>query len=562
MTFTIIKKGNNNFWHLFNNGAKEVNLSDFQAVLDSVAQTFIIQALNGANVPQTAVGILDIIVIDETDASLEETFANVEALRTRLVELGYTPYLGAVADNITGLIEAGTNVTITGDGTTGSPYVISLSGGGGGAVTSVNSDTGAVIVDLQSASDEGATTTNAIETGNIIANDINGGDPSFTGKYNSDDGIGRIIMEDNNSGFIHSLRFLTPTSNLEIDFKDESGTVAYLSDIPAPITIDATPTDGSSNAVSSNGVFDVLATKVSKSDYTPAHSILVQQSGTGTPTALSVGNNTLVGRLSGGGSDINDLSVSDVRTLLSIDTDLALKQNNYTNGLEYFNDFESSIPTTPNGNLFGISMDGKIGKFGNSTSITYPNIVGSTAVHIGAPLLQSTAVNSWIGVGGNPLQGILLGNGVFEFNTLIQLNNLPDVTNQVTAMFGLSDTINQTISAINAIAFVLENANITTAPSGSVNFQCMTINSGVKTTTITSVAMSTNWVKFSIIINANASSVGFYIDNILVATHTTNIPTARLAIYTALNKRNIGTISMGYYIDYLHYKYDYTTKRL
>jgi hypothetical protein len=70
-----------------------------------------------------------------------------------------------------------------------------------------------------------------------------------------------------------------------------------------------------------------LATKVSKSDYTPAHSILVQQSGTGTPTALSVGNNTLVGRLSGGGSDINDLSVSDVRTLLDIDTDLATKVN-------------------------------------------------------------------------------------------------------------------------------------------------------------------------------------------------------------------------------------------
>jgi hypothetical protein len=56
---------------------------------------------------------------------------------------------------------------------------------------------------------------------------------------------------------------------------------------------------------------------VKKADYTPAHSILVQQSGTGTPTALQVGNNTLVGRLSGGGSAINDLSVSQVKTLLS-----------------------------------------------------------------------------------------------------------------------------------------------------------------------------------------------------------------------------------------------------
>ena len=57
---------------------------------------------------------------------------------------------------------------------------------------------------------------------------------------------------------------------------------------------------------------------VKKSAYTPAHSILVQQSGTGTPTALQVGNNTLVGRLSGGGSLIDDLSATDVKTMLDI----------------------------------------------------------------------------------------------------------------------------------------------------------------------------------------------------------------------------------------------------
>ena len=396
MTFTIIKKGNNNFWHLFNNGAKEINLSDFQAVLDSVAQTFIIQALNGANIPQTAVGILDIIVIDETDASLEETFANVDALRTRLVELGYTPYLGAVADNITGLIEAGTNVTITGDGTTGSPYVISSSGGGGGgAVTSVNSDTGAVIVDLQSVTDEGnvveygaETTFAKYQTSADVFAQIASDDDGFVNfevqqgagekttythaslSFESSGGVfdiayprkiaamfaiaeriqttsftaetettyianGTITVTDPtpvaNKGYIVHVIGGTSTIGgvgyttgaLVYRFYDGSSWVS--TNMNNAITIDATPTDGSSNAVSSNGVFDALATKVSKSDYTPAHSILVQQSGTGTPTALSVGNNTLVGRLSGGGSDINDLSVSDVRTLLSIDTDLATK---------------------------------------------------------------------------------------------------------------------------------------------------------------------------------------------------------------------------------------------
>jgi hypothetical protein len=55
------------------------------------------------------------------------------------------------------------------------------------------------------------------------------------------------------------------------------------------------------------------------SDYS-SHSILVQQSGTGSPTSLQISNNTLVGRLSGGGSDINDLSVSQVKGLLDFTT--------------------------------------------------------------------------------------------------------------------------------------------------------------------------------------------------------------------------------------------------
>lgn len=57
---------------------------------------------------------------------------------------------------------------------------------------------------------------------------------------------------------------------------------------------------------------------VMNSDYTPSHSILVQQSWTWSPAALQIWNNTLVGRLSWGGSDIDDLSTTDVRTLLSI----------------------------------------------------------------------------------------------------------------------------------------------------------------------------------------------------------------------------------------------------
>jgi len=61
-----------------------------------------------------------------------------------------------------------------------------------------------------------------------------------------------------------------------------------------------------------------LATTVRLGDYSPSHSVLVQQSGTGSPTALQVANNTLLGRLHGGGSEIEALTASEVRTLINV----------------------------------------------------------------------------------------------------------------------------------------------------------------------------------------------------------------------------------------------------
>jgi hypothetical protein len=56
---------------------------------------------------------------------------------------------------------------------------------------------------------------------------------------------------------------------------------------------------------------------VAKADYTPAHSLLVQQSGTGNPTPVQIGNNEFLGRKTGGGADIEGLSVSEAKTILN-----------------------------------------------------------------------------------------------------------------------------------------------------------------------------------------------------------------------------------------------------
>jgi hypothetical protein len=225
--FKIIKKGSGNFWHNFNNGSKEVNLSDWEIVLDSVNQTVSLQMLNGANVPINSVFISDILIIDETDGSVEETFVSVEALRIRLVELNYTPYIV-----LNGFVPEAPIDGLT-YGRKDSEWV-EVSGGGS-------------VGTLQQVTDNGNTTTNDITAGGFLSL----GNANIPGiNFNDAEDL------DTSLGFLGADPSITTPRNWVLP--DTSGTIALNSDIP---TVDATPTDGSSNAVSSNGVFDGLANK-------------------------------------------------------------------------------------------------------------------------------------------------------------------------------------------------------------------------------------------------------------------------------------------------------------
>lgn len=58
---------------------------------------------------------------------------------------------------------------------------------------------------------------------------------------------------------------------------------------------------------------------VMESDYSPAHSVLAQQSGTGSPSSVSLGTNSLLGRASGAGTAIQGLTAAQARTLLNVE---------------------------------------------------------------------------------------------------------------------------------------------------------------------------------------------------------------------------------------------------
>jgi hypothetical protein len=128
-------------------------------------------------------------------------------------------------------------------------------------------------------------------TGDIVATGI----VSTTSHFNTRDSY---RYTDSVTGNVAMVNFASLSAARTHTFPDASGTVALTSDIPD------------------------ISTAVLKSQYTPAHSILAQQSGTGSPSVVTVGNNTLVGRMAGGGSNIAALSASDARAVLGL-SDLA-----------------------------------------------------------------------------------------------------------------------------------------------------------------------------------------------------------------------------------------------
>jgi hypothetical protein len=92
MDFIIRKDIYGNWWHDFNNNATKVSISDFECVIDEVANTFIIQNKNGSNVPSKAVSIADVKVIDQNISETPIAFSGAVGLQNLLTAKQYPPY--------------------------------------------------------------------------------------------------------------------------------------------------------------------------------------------------------------------------------------------------------------------------------------------------------------------------------------------------------------------------------------------------------------------------------------------------------------------------------------
>jgi hypothetical protein len=269
------------------------------------------------------------------------------------------------------------------------------------------------------------------------------------------------------------------------------------------------------------------ANVVLKADYAPAHSILVQQSGTGSPSILQVSNNTIIGRKSGGGSDIEDLSATDAKVILALEnvdntsdldkpistatqTALNLKQDIFDPNISsyFFDDFFGGLNIT----LGWVTTNSGAGA--NFAVSTYG--LGPTFKPLGIQRLSTGTTATGRAAISRAINAFSFGLCAIEQTWRIALEQLSVPLQRFVVYVGFHDQ-----PAAGAPA---EGAYFVYADSLGPNWLCITRDNNVQTTNDSGVAANVGYNRFKIVVNETGTEVQFFINDILVATSLTNIP--------------------------------------
>ena len=132
------------------------------------------------------------------------------------------------------------------------------------------------------------------------------------------------------------------------------------------------------------------------------------------------------------------------------------------------------------------------------------------------------------------------GSNELVFETVVRLSALPSSANNVSSRYGLQNINNAT----HYLNFFLQWSGsqvewyIANAAGGTA----------ASTTTTSGVPTVNTWFKLKIV--ATSTSVKYYIDDVLIVTHTTYIPTAALTAYFTTVRSAIGNATVTLDIDY------------
>ena len=239
------------------------------------------------------------------------------------------------------------------------------------------------------------------------------------------------------------------------------------------------------------------------------------------------------------------------------------KQNNLrtfqtTQGVYYFNEFMGSLAA----NVTAATND-VINTFGNGQGTTRGTSTITNRTNQQGVVESLTSANN-TGQAGWQYGGtaLFIGTGVITLETYVNITTLSTLAERFYTFFGYATGSNYA-NILNNIAIVYDEGGVYLSANASPNFKCITRAGSTVTTTVTSIAVTAGqWYKLRININAAASSVEFYIDNVLRATHNTNIPltTTPMFIGNGIIK-NTGSTARAMQTDYFMYEEIFTNPR-
>jgi hypothetical protein len=235
-----------------------------------------------------------------------------------------------------------------------------------------------------------------------------------------------------------------------------------------------------------------------------------------------------------------------------------LKTFNRTQGIYYFEDFmgqlNSNIGTSVNSIHNAVSN-------GQGTTRSTTSITNRTNQQGVVESLTSANATGTAGFGYG--SGHYKGSGSITMETYFNITTLSTLAERFFTIFGWITGANLT-NPLNAILITYDEGGVVTPNAGGTpNFRCITRGGSTVTNTISSVpVVAGQWYKLKINISSDGGTVTFFIDDALVATHSTNLPLNTTAIlpYSIIAKSS-GTAARAMQTDYFMYEEIFTNPR-
>lgn len=250
-------------------------------------------------------------------------------------------------------------------------------------------------------------------------------------------------------------------------------------------------------------------------------------------------------------SQLSKLPIGATNQVLGISAGLPTWQNaNFPIDSQNFSFFEDALGNIPA--LFGgMGQNGYLDT-SNDTPAIFSNVPG----HPGTLLFTTGTSSSTFGALFAAIQ-FVFGAGIYTINFFCKITTLSTSGQRFTVRFGYTDTVGSgSLPVSNGCWFeYADNVN-----SGNWQVKCM--SNSTATTANTSTAVDTNWHKFTIQVNANATSVAFYIDDVQVSNSpiTTNIPLN--PVYpTWTIKKSAGSTARTFQFDWYDHTVNLTNPR-